>query len=259
MKSLVIGDVVGRPGREALRSLLPTLKKKYRIDFIIANGENAAGGSGLTPKVVKEILSSGVDVITSGDHIWRKKEVLEVISKENRLLRPANYPVGVPGSGFCVYGRGKAKIGVINVVGRVFMSCLEDPFLAAKRAVKEIKKETPNIFVDIHAEATSEKLALAFFLDGEVTAVFGTHTHIQTADERLLPKGTAYITDLGMTGPFDSILGRRPEPILEKFITGLPTKFEVAANDVQIQGAIIEFNAEKGKAGSISRIVEHFN
>ncbi|MCK4860140.1 MAG: TIGR00282 family metallophosphoesterase [Candidatus Omnitrophica bacterium] len=256
MKSLVIGDVVGRPGREALRSLLPALKKKHRIDFIIANGENAAGGSGLTPKVVKEIFDSGVDVITSGDHIWRKKEVLEVISKENRLLRPANYPVGTPGSGFCVYGCGKTKIGVINVVGRVFMNCLEDPFLAAKRAVQEIKKETSNIFVDIHAEATSEKLALAFFLDGKVTAIFGTHTHIQTADERLFPKGTAYITDLGMTGPFDSILGRRPEQILERFITGLPTKFEMAADDVQLQGAIVEFDAENGKAISIKRLVE---
>ena len=256
MKSLLIGDVVGRSGREALRNLIPTLKKKYNIDFTIANCENAAGGSGLTPKVVKEILDSGVDVITSGDHIWRKKEVLQIISRENRLLRPVNYPVGAPGSGFCVYKCGKIKIGVINVVGRVFINCLEDPFLTAKKAVDEIKKETPNIFVDIHAEATSEKLALGFFLDGEITAICGTHTHIQTADERLLPKGTAYITDLGMTGPFDSVLGRRPEQIVERFITGLPTKFEIATDNVQLQGAVVEFNSKTGKASSVVRIAE---
>jgi len=256
MKILVVGDIVGKAGREAVGALIKPLKKKHKIDFVIANGENAAGGSGLTPKVVEEILAGGVDAITSGDHIWRKKEVLEVISRESRLLRPANYPAGAPGSGFCIYRSGEIKIGVINLVGRVFMSCLEDPFLAARKAVEEIKKETPNIFVDIHADATSEKLALAFFLDGEVTAIFGTHTHIQTADERLMPKKTAYITDLGMTGPFDSVLGRRPEQIVERFITGLPVKFEMAVDDVQIQGAVIEFDEKKGRAVSIKRLVE---
>jgi hypothetical protein len=259
MKLLAIGDIVGKPGRRALGALLPSIKKKNNISFTIANGENAAGGSGLTPGVVKEILDSGVDVVTSGDHIWRKKEVFEIISKEGRLLRPANYPQGAPGSGFYIGGCNQVKIGVVNVVGRIFMNCLEDPFLIAKKIIEEIKKETFNIFIDIHAEATSEKLALAWFLDGEVTAVLGTHTHIQTADERLLPKGTAYITDLGMTGPFDSILGRRPEQIIERFITGLPTKFEMASGNVQLQGVIVEFDSKKGKATSIRRLVEVYN
>lgn len=256
MKILFVGDVVGSPGRDALRNLLPGIRRQENVDFVVANGENAAGGSGLTPKVVKEILEAGVDVITSGDHIWKKKEVFEVITKENRLLRPANYPSGAPGSGFCVYNCGIIKIAVINLVGRVFMSSLEDPFVTAKRIVEEIRKETPNIFIDMHAEATSEKLALAYFLDGEVTAICGTHTHIQTADERILPNGTAYITDLGMTGPFDSILGRKPEYIIERFITGLPTKFEIAEANIQLQGALIEFSPMTGKAISITRVVE---
>lgn len=256
MKVLLAGDVVGSPGRDALKRLLPVIRKEKNVDFIIANGENSAGGSGFTSRVVKEILEAGVDVITSGDHIWRNKDVFEVIAKENRLLRPANYPSGAPGSGFCVYKCGDTKIGVINLVGRVFMNSLEDPFLTARKIVDEIKKETPNIFIDMHAEATSEKLALAYFLDGEVTAIFGTHTHIQTADERILAGGTAYITDVGMTGPFDSILGRKPQQIIERFITGLPTKFEIADEDVQLQGAIVEFSPATGKAVSITRVVE---
>lgn len=256
MKILFVGDIVGSPGRGAVKNLLPGIRRQENVDFVIANGENAAGGSGLTPKVVKEILEAGVDVITSGDHIWKKKEVFEVIAKENRLLRPANYPSGAPGSGFCVYKCADVKIAVINLVGRVFMSSLEDPFVTAKKILEEIRKETPNIFIDMHAEATSEKLALAYFLDGEVTAVCGTHTHIQTADERILSNGTAYITDLGMTGPFDSILGRKPEQIIERFITGLPTKFEIAETNIQLQGVIIEFSPMTGKAISITRVVE---
>ncbi|MFH1856874.1 MAG: TIGR00282 family metallophosphoesterase [Candidatus Omnitrophota bacterium] len=257
MKVLLIGDIVGSPGRDAVKKAIPLFRKKG-VDFVIANGENAAGGSGLTPRIVNEILSMGVDVITSGDHIWKKKEVLEIITKENRLLRPANYPAGVPGSGFCVYQRDDVKIAVINLVGRVFMNALEDPFLCVKKIINEIKKETPNIFIDIHAEATSEKIAMAYFLDGAVTAVCGTHTHVQTADEKIMKGGTAFITDLGMAGPMDSILGRKPEQIIERFITGMPVRFEMASEDVQTQGAIVEFNPKTGKAVSITRVAERF-
>lgn len=256
MKVLLIGDIVGSPGRAVISKVVPLFRRKNNIDFVIANGENAAGGSGLTPKVVEEILEGSVDVITSGDHIWRKKEVFTVITRENRLLRPVNYPSGTAGSGFCVYKCGEEKIAVVNVVGRVFMESHRNPFLASLEAIREISRETDSIFVDIHAEATSEKLALAYFLDGKVTAVFGTHTHIQTADERLMSKGTAYITDLGMTGPFDSVLGRKSEQIVERFISEVPAKFEVAENNIQMQGAVVDFNPKTGRALSIKRVVE---
>lgn len=255
LKVLVIGDIVGSPGRSAASSIIPQLKKEYDLELIIANGENAAGGSGVTPKVAKELFSFGIDVITTGDHIWKKREVVEIIDAEARLLRPANYPSGAPGKGKVVLkGKSGFDIGVVNLLGRVFMQPVDCPFAAVRTAVSELKAKTPIIIVDIHAEATSEKLAIGWYLDGLVSAVLGSHTHVQTADERVLPKGTAYITDLGMTGPFDSVLGRRVEQILERFITGMPTRFEMADENIQLQGVVIDIDPKTGRAHSIERI-----
>lgn len=255
MNILFIGDIVGNPGREAIKILLPKIKKEEAIDFTVANAENAAGGAGLTPGVADELLEMGVDVLTTGDHIWDRKEILEVIDKEHRILRPLNYPEGAPGIGSIVLNsKSGTKVGVINLVGRVFMQAVECPFKTGIKEVNKIKEETPVVIVDIHAEATSEKLALCWYLDGLVTAICGTHTHIQTADERIFQKGTAYLTDLGMTGPFDSVLGRRPEQIIRRFITGLPTRFEMADSNVQLQGAVINCDAKTGRANSIKRI-----
>ena len=209
MKILFIGDIVGSPGREAIKNLLPELKKDYGLDFVIANAENAAGGSGITAKVAEELFDYGVDVLTSGDHIWKKREIFEIINQEERILRPLNFPSGAPGRGYGVFKvKGGLKVGVINVNGRVFMDALECPFKTTRAARDELAKETNIIIVDIHAEATSEKVALGWYLDGKVSAVLGTHTHIQTAVERILPEGTAFLTDAGMTGPYDSVIGR---------------------------------------------------
>lgn len=254
MNILFIGDIVGSPGRKAVRSLLPSLKKAEGIDFIIGNAENASGGAGLTPENAKELLEMGVDVLTNGDHVWDRKEILEIIDKEQRILRPLNYPEGSPGNGSIVLNLSGLSIGVINLVGRVFMHPLECPFKAAVKEVERLKTESPVIIVDIHAEATSEKLALCYYLSGLVSAVCGTHTHIQTADERVFPAGTAYITDAGMTGAFDSVLGRKPEQIIRRFITGLPTRFEMAEADIQLQGVIINCDDKTGRAVSIKRV-----
>ncbi|KPK38463.1 MAG: metallophosphoesterase [Omnitrophica WOR_2 bacterium SM23_29] len=255
MNILFIGDIVGNPGREAVKILLPKIKKEEAIKFTIANAENAAGGAGLTPNIASELLEMDIDVLTTGDHIWDRKEILEVIDKEHRILRPLNYPEGTPGIGSIILSsKSGAKVGVINLVGRVFMQAVECPFKTGIKEVNKIKEQTPIVIVDIHAEATSEKLALCWYLDGLVTAICGTHTHIQTADERIFPKGTAYVTDLGMTGPFDSVLGRRPEQIIRRFITGLPTRFEMADSNVQLQGVIIDCDEKTGKANSIKRI-----
>jgi metallophosphoesterase (TIGR00282 family) len=255
MKILFIGDIVGNPGRDAVKKLVLDLKKELVLDFVIANAENAAGGSGITPRVAEELFSSGCDVLTSGDHIWKKREVFEIINEEERILRPVNFPVGTIGRGACVYKTGSGKkIGVINVNGRVFMEALECPFRTSMAASEELAKETKVIIVDIHAEATSEKVALGWYLDGRVSAVLGTHTHIQTADERILPEGTAYLTDVGMTGPYDSVIGRRIEDVLERFISCVPTRFEVAEENVQLAGTVIDVDEETGKARSIVRI-----
>lgn len=255
MKILFIGDIVGAPGRQALNKLLPGLKKEYELDFVIANAENAAGGSGITAKVAEELFSYGADVLTSGDHIWKKSEIFEIINQEERILRPVNYPQGAPGRGFNVYKTKEgSKLGVINVNGRVFMDALECPFKTTLAAQLELSKETNIIIVDIHAEATSEKAALGWFLDGKVSAVLGTHTHIQTADERILPQGTAYLTDAGMTGPYDSVIGRKVEDVLERFITAIPRRFEVALENVQLCGAVLDIDDKTGKASSIERI-----
>ena len=261
MKVLLIGDVVGAPGRDAVKALVPILKARHRIDFVIANCENVAGGAGVTPKTAQELLNGGADVLTSGQHIWRYREIGPYMGAEPRLLKPANYPSGTPGFGSYVYeSKSGVKVGVINLCGRVFMGAeaLDDPFRVGSRLVEEIRKVTPVIFVDMHAEATSEKVVMGWYLDGKVSAVVGTHTHIQTADERILPKGTAYLTDLGMTGPYDSVIGRKVEPVLEKFLTGMPNRYDVAEGNVKLCGTIVEVDPSTGKAISIERIQENF-
>jgi len=255
MNILFIGDIVGSPGRQAIKELLPELKEEYRLAFTIANAENAAGGSGITPAVAQEIFDTGIDVLTSGDHIWKKKEIFEIIDKEERILRPVNFPLGVPGRGWAVFKtRDNIKIGVINVQGRVFMEAIECPFRTSRQAQEALSKETNIIIVDIHAEATSEKVALGWYLDGKASAVLGTHTHIQTADERILPGGCAYITDVGMTGPFDSVIGRRIEDVLERFVTSVPNRLEVAKENIQVQGVVLDIDENTGRARSIVRV-----
>jgi len=260
MKILFIGDIVGSPGREAIKGLLPGLQEEYKLDFVIANAENAAGGSGITPKVAQELFEAGVNVLTSGDHIWKKREIYDIIDQEERILRPLNFPSGVAGRGSCLFkAKNGSRIGVVNVQGRVFMEALECPFKTSRQAVEELSKETKVIIVDIHAEATSEKVALGWYLDGKVSAVLGTHTHIQTADEKILPGGSAYITDVGMTGPLDSVIGRRVEDVLKRFITAVPVRFEVAQENIQLQGAVLEIDDSSGKAKSILRIQKKLN
>ncbi len=257
MKILFIGDIVGSPGRKAACKLISEIKNREKINFVIANAENAAGGSGLTPRITEELLSYKIDVLTSGDHIWKKKEIIQMLDEEKRLLRPANYPKGAPGMGWGVYSVGnKYKVGVINLVGRVFMQSVECPFRAGRSIVEEIKSKTPIILIDMHAEATSEKIALAWYLDGMVSAILGTHTHVQTADERIYPKGTAFISDLGMTGPHDSVIGRKVEQILTRFITQLPTRFEMAEENIQLNGVVVTIDEETGRALEIKRISE---
>ena len=255
MNILFIGDIVGSPGREAIKKLLPELKKEYKLDFVAANAENAAGGSGITQKIAQELFDCGVDVLTSGDHIWKKREIIEFINQEGRVLRPANFPSGAPGRGCAVFKtKNNLKVGVVNINGRVFMEALDCPFKTALSCFEELTKETNIIIVDIHAEATSEKVALGWFLDGKVSAVMGTHTHIQTADEKILPKGTAFITDVGMTGPYDSVIGRKIENVLERFLTSIPVRFEVASENIQLHGVVIDIDEKTGRARSITRI-----
>ncbi|MFH1621799.1 MAG: TIGR00282 family metallophosphoesterase [Candidatus Omnitrophota bacterium] len=258
MKILFIGDVVGSPGRDAVRSLLPKMKKEYEIDFVIANAENSAGGTGITPRVANDLFNSGCDVLTSGDHIWRRSEVLEIINSNEKLLRPFNLPSSSPGRGFHIYKTEKnINIAVTCLLGRVFIETqAESPFIAIRDLVSKLKKETKIIILDFHAEATSEKVAMGWFLDGEVSCVLGTHTHVQTADEKILPKGSAYITDVGMTGPFDSVIGRKKEKIIERFVTGMPIRFELGTEDVRLQGALVDIDEETGKSRSIKRINE---
>ena len=255
MKILFIGDIVGSPGREAVNKLLPQLKQEHNLDFVIANAENVAGGSGITSRVANDLFASGVDVLTSGDHIWKKSEIFELIKQEARILRPINFPQGAPGSGASIFKTAEGeKIAVINVQGRVFMEALESPFKTVLAACENLVQETKIIIIDIHAEATSEKVALGWFLDGKASAILGTHTHIQTADEKILPQGTAYITDVGMTGPYYSVIGRKIENVLEKFLTSVPLKFEVAENDIQLHGVVVDIDGNTGKARSILRV-----
>jgi len=254
---LFLGDVVGEPGRSAVMARLPELKERFGLDFVIVNGENAAGGRGITGKITIDLLRAGVSVITTGDHIWDQKDIVAFIDTEPRLLRPVNYPVGAPGGGWIVLETAKGKIGVINVQARTFMQpILENPFHAVAAAVEKVREETRAIMVDVHGETTSEKIALGRFLDGKVSAVIGTHTHVQTADEQIFPGGTAFLCDAGMCGPVNSILGRAIEPIMSRFVSNMPIPFPVAAGDVRLRGALIEIDETSGRALQIRRVDE---
>lgn len=256
MKVLFIGDIVGEPGRKVLSQYMNKIVERYKIDFVVANVENAAGGFGITSKVAEELFMLGINVMTSGNHIWDKKEVMDYIGREKRLLRPANYPEGVLGYGSGVFETNYGeRIGVINLSGRVFMGTFDCPFKVAGREIEKLKKETEIIILDFHAEATSEKLALAWYLDGKVSAVIGTHTHVQTVDEQIFPKGTAYITDVGMTGPSLSVIGINKEQAIERFLTQIPIRFEIAKGPIQLNGVIIEIDDKEGISTAIQRLV----
>jgi metallophosphoesterase (TIGR00282 family) len=255
LKVLFIGDIIGEPGRKLVKQALPDLMRSTVPDLVIANGENAAGGFGITPAIAEELFALGIHVLTSGNHVWDKKEIEPYLGKQDRLIRPANYPDGTPGSGSVVVSTdGSAKAAVLNLEGRVFMSNLEDPFHVAEREVERLRKEARVVIIDFHAEATSEKAALAWHLDGKVSAVLGTHTHVQTADERVLPGGTAFMTDVGMTGPSDSVIGVRKEDAISRFLTQRPHKFEIPKGPVQLDAAVIDIDGKSGKARSIERI-----
>lgn len=254
---LFLGDVVGEPGRSTVIAQLPRLKEQHALDFIIVNGENAAGGRGITPKITIELLRAGVSVITTGDHIWDQKEIFAFIDTEPRLLRPVNYPEGAPGGGSIVLETAKGLVGVINVQGRTFMQpILENPFHAVEVAVEEMRQQTSIIFVDAHAETTSEKIALGRFLDGKVSAVIGTHTHVQTSDEQIFPGGTAFLCDAGMCGPASSILGRAIDPIVNRFVSNLPAIFPVARGEVRLCGVVVSIDETTGRAVQIERVNE---
>lgn len=256
MRILFIGDIVGNPGRKIAKEMISCLKKEMSIDFCIANGENAAGGSGITYVVAQELYNIGIDAITLGNHTWSKKEILNFIDCDSKIVRPANYPRELPGKSSTVITGKNGKIGVINLLGRVYMDSVECPFRAAEREIDYLKGFVKVIIVDMHAEATSEKNALAWYLDGRVSAVFGTHTHVQTADERILPCGTAFITDAGMTGPFEGVIGIDREIIINKFLTHIPAKFEVAKGSVQFSAVFAEIDEKTGRTTKIERIYE---
>ena len=255
MNILFIADIVGSPGRQGVEALLPRIIEIHKPEFVIANAENAAGGFGVTPKVADELFGLGIDVLTSGNHIWAYKEIQEYIDVNPALLRPANYPSSTPGYGSIVAKTARGhKIAVINIMGRTFMEPLDCPFLAADREIEKVSPETRTIVVDIHAEATSEKQALGWYLNGRVSAILGTHTHVQTADERILPEGTAYITDVGMTGVVDSVIGMRKEDALERFLSMMHKRFEVAKGPAQLNAVVVQIDPDTGKAGEITRL-----
>jgi hypothetical protein len=260
LKLLFLGDVVGEPGRRAVIETVPRLREERGIDFVVVNGENAANGRGITPKITIDLLRCGIAVITSGDHIWDQKEIVPFIDTEPRLLRPLNYPANTPGAGSIVLETPKGKVGVINVQCRTFMNPpLENPFLAMQEEVAKMREETPIIFVDVHGETTSEKIAMGRFLDGKVSAVCGTHTHTQTADDQVFPGGTAFLCDAGMCGPSESCLGREIEPIIQRFLTGRPILYPVARGPVKLLGAIVEIDEQTGRALSIERFSQVYD
>ncbi len=255
MKILFIGDIVGRPGRDLVRRGLAGLAAHHALDLVVANGENAAAGFGITREIGDQLLSYGVDVLTSGNHIWDKKEAIDYIGAEPRLLRPANYPAGAPGKGhYLARTLDGTPVGIINVMARVHMPPVDDPFAVVEREIEAIGGRARVIVVDFHGEATSEKVAMGWFLDGKVTCVVGTHTHVQTADEQVLPRGTAYITDAGMTGPHDSVIGVEKDIALGKFLTGMPARFETATGNPRLNGIVIDADDRTGKARSIERL-----
>ncbi len=254
MKVLFIGDIVGKPGRQAVAALLPGLRKRYGITLTVANAENAAGGFGITPSVGEELFDLGIDLLTSGNHIWDKKEVEPYIAVERRLLRPANYPGEASGSGVTLWERGGCRIGVVNLQGRVFMPTIDCPFKVGEHHIALLRQATALIIVDFHGEATSEKQAFARYMDGRVSAVIGTHTHVQTADEQILPAGTAYISDVGMTGPTDSVIGMDPSDVIRRFVTQIPTKFQVAKGTPVLSAVVLDLDEETGKARAITRL-----
>jgi 2',3'-cyclic-nucleotide 2'-phosphodiesterase len=257
LRILFLGDIIGEPGRRAVTELLPKFKQDWAVDFVIANGENAAAGRGITPRITIDLLRAGIAVITTGDHVWDQKELVGFIDTEPRLLRPLNYPVGTPGAGSIVLETAKGKVGVINVQGRTFMlPALDNPFRQTLDEVEKLSLQTPVIFVDVHAETTSEKIALGRFLDGKVSAVAGTHTHVQTADEQIFPGGTAFICDAGMCGPTRSILGREIQPIIQRFYTSMPVNFPVAKGEVKVHGILVDVDESTGKAVQIRRVAE---
>jgi metallophosphoesterase (TIGR00282 family) len=251
---LLIGDIIGEPGRKALFLGLSEIVKEERADFVIANAENAAGGFGITAKIAGKLYAYGIDCLTTGNHVWRNREVYKIIDNDQRLLRPLNYPNGAPGRGWTVIEKGEVKLAIINLLGRVYMDPVDCPFRTARREISPIRKKTKNIVVDFHGEATSEKIAMGWWLDGQVSAVVGTHTHVQTADESVLPGGTAYITDIGMTGPFDSVIGMKKEGALGRFLTLIPSKFSVATDDIRLNAVVVTIETATGKAKSIRRI-----
>ncbi|OGL20451.1 MAG: metallophosphoesterase [Candidatus Rokubacteria bacterium RIFCSPLOWO2_12_FULL_71_19] len=251
---LCVGDVFGEPGRRAVQTLLPRLRKQHEADLAVVNVENAASGFGVTPQIARAFLDQGVDVMTSGNHIWDRKEIIEYIAKENLLLRPANFPPGTPGTGSIVVKAGPHKVAVLNLMGRVFLPHLDCPFRKADEEILRLRQETPVVIVDMHTEATSETQAMGWYLDGRVSAVVGTHRHVQTADERLLPRGTAYITDLGMTGPVDSVIGVEPALAIGRFLTQMPNKFEPAKGPAALHGAVLRIDPDSGRALSIERL-----
>jgi len=260
VKVLFIADIVGQPGRRAVKELIPKLRQRHGLDLVVANGENAAGGSGITPATAQEIFSAGVDVMTSGDHLWDQKEVIDLLENERRFIRPLNYPPRTPGHGSTIFqGESRPPVGIINLQGRTFMQALENPFHCVLAEVERVRRTTNIILVDFHAEASSEKVALARLLDGQVSAVIGTHTHVQTADEQIFPGGTAFLCDAGFTGPHESVIGREIEPIVKRFLTNQPQKFEVAKNRVLLQGVIVEIDGATGRAVDIQRVSEPLN
>jgi metallophosphoesterase (TIGR00282 family) len=255
MKILFIGDIVGKVGRVITKALLPTITDRYKIDFVIANGENVAGGFGITDKTALELFSLGVHVITTGNHVWDKKEFVSQIAKIDKVLRPLNYPPGIPGFGSIIETVGNGlKVAVINISGRVFMSSIDCPFRIAEDEVKKIRAITKTIVIDFHAEATSEKIAFGYFMDGKVSAVMGTHTHVQTADEKILTGGTAYITDVGMTGPSNSVIGIEIEQVIQRFLTNIPTRFETAKGEGIFSAVVFEVDEKTGKSVAIQRL-----
>jgi metallophosphoesterase (TIGR00282 family) len=255
MRVFFIGDIFGKPGRRLILEKLHGLLHKYRIDFTIANVENAAAGFGVTPKIADEFLNSEIDLLTSGNHIWDKRGIIPYLAEQPKLLRPHNYPQNTPGTGIYIGDTScGVRIGVLNLQGRVFMLDIDCPFTTGLAAIENMRKQTPIVIVDFHAEATSEKQAIGWYLDGTVSAVIGTHTHVQTADERILPRGTAYITDIGMTGPHDSVIGSIPDLSIDRFLRQMPNRLEPASGNLRICGAIIQIDEKTGRAQSIERI-----